>query len=561
MPALSGKAIRLWLVLCAAVIAFGCTPGLSSAPDQTVPSPSSKKPAPHSSAVSSGKVSSPRSGGELVIGSLGSLPAYDPLGYQKRDMTLSPFESLTHQGLLIRMDDNRLAPALAKDYRVDRSSGKPVIQLTLNPHAKWSDGKPVSVEDVQFTYEIYAHPHFYGVWREPMHLVAGVSAYRSGTSPHVSGIRIHPQSQTVSFELDKDDVRFLQVLTAPLLPRHVWGGKHPADLEKWSDPILGTGPFQLHRRSSAEWELTANPYYGKHKPFLDKVRIRVVEDGEMVREIRSGRVHWGFVSPAEAAQVEKDGSLIRGTASGYHLLGFNLASEKLKDDKVRRALVMAVDAKQLADEVFAGYAKPIRSVLSPRSFAYGEGQLPAPDRKEAEAILKQAGYSDQTPLRLSLYYATGNSVREWLVDSLIRQWQGLPVRIEKKGLAPDAFVAHLYGGSPYDLFVEGWKYPQDPADLYRLWHSAEVAGELGLNVTRFRNAQVDHSLIEGRKLLPVEQRKSLFVSLQKNILEKLPVLPLLEADPLYGRSAKLKGVPETVGTQPFAHIEDWWLER
>ncbi len=560
---LSGRYLAIILLI--SLLASGCTNGQTSSPGSgqtstTIHTSSESMPG------TPGGTTASRIGGNLAIAVLEQLPAFDPFGSSKQEPQLHPFEALTYQGLLTLADDQTLKPALASACQVEQASGKHIVQLTLRQGLQWSDGQPVTVEDVQYSLELYARPDYYGVWREQLHLITGASAYRSGQAEHLAGIALDPAKGVVRISLERDDIAFLQALRAPLLPKHQLTGKSVGEIDVLSQAgrIVGTGPFQIRQKEAKGWQYAANERYYAGMPKLAAVRVVPVAPADLYAKMSSGEVQWAWVTPEMASQLPTELSeqteLLKGPASGYQFLGFNVKSPALQDVAVRRALAQAIDPGMISKQQLYGLAETVDSPLAPQSFAHAAEAYPVYDVEQAKQVLAQKGYSEQKPLTLTLVYPTASEVRERLVKSLVAAWASLPVKIEQKGLAPEEYAAYVFGGKPLDLYLYGWKYPDDPAQLIKLWHSREKVGERGLNASRYESPHVDQLLQRAQQFLSADERKKLFAELQKQLSSDLPMDPLLQLPQYYLASKRLHGPAGHVSAQPFEQIHTWSLE-
>lgn len=545
----------LCLILLTATAVTGCTDR------QTATSPTQGNPVTQPQT----QPALPQEGGELVVAAPESTLIIDPYGVSKKETELNAYEQLTYRGLFTRADDQSLAPALATEYKIDRSQPKPAVVVTLRKGTTWSDGKPVTVDDVLYTFEEYARPHYYGVWRESIHLLQGISPYRTGKAAHIAGITTDPKTGVIRFSLERDDITFLQLFTAPLLPKHQLIGKPVEELNTMSRAgvITGAGPFQIRSVGSRALNFDRNKNYYGTKAHLNSIRVVTVAQADLAKEVSEGRIHWSWVSPEQTRQLQDaqtaGASVKAGTASGYHFVGFNLQSKLLQDIAVRKALAQVISPEAIAQEKLFGLAEPVNSPLSPESFAYVSGNFPTTQVEAAQNTLNQKGFTKEKPLTLTFAYPDDSSVRERLVEAVVQAWKTLPVNVVKKPLAPDEFVAYLFGGSPTDLYLYAWEYPGDPAEMIRLWHSREQVGEHGLNASRYRNQRADELLQRGQLLLPQEERKKLFTEWQTIFAADLPIIPLVQIRNHYYISNHLHGVDEKLGMQPFAKIEDWYL--
>jgi len=545
--------VILYTVLISLVWLTGCTEGQPESPQVGTSTP-----------ASSTNASPPRDGGELVLSAGIELPPFDPLGETKQEAAYHPYETLAYRGLLSYSENGTLIGEIASDYRVETVQGKPSIVLTLRKGALWPDRQPITIDDVQFTLETYARYDYFGVWRQHMHLVQGVSPYRSGKSPHITGIIADAQSGTIRINLERNDQSIFQTLTAPLLAKHQAGAKSLPELRKLSQDgkLLGAGPFQLKEKGQDNWRFVANESFYGGKPHL--ASIQVVKSANPVDDVKAGKIHWSYIPPDAAQALSADhtkaAGLRVGAGSGFHFLGFNLQSNAVSDLTVRKALAQAVSVEQLVKEDLYGFAQPVKSPLPRSSFAYSEQPMIAYDREAAKKALADKGYSKEKPLTLSLVYPSDSAVRKVMVDRILSDWAELPVKVEPKALEPADFTAYLFGGEKADLYLYAWKYPDDPAQLREVWHSREKVGERGLNASRFTHPEADKLLDTGQLLLPVEERKKLFATWQKILMDHVPLLPLAEIQNPYYVSTRLHGPSETPGSRPFADIHAWWLE-
>ncbi|MGO0059745.1 ABC transporter substrate-binding protein [Brevibacillus fluminis] len=491
-------------------------------------------------------------------------PAIDPLGLDKREQELTPIERFAYEGLIQARPDQTYAPALASAFQAEPRAGRAVITVQLRPGLKWPDGTAVTVDDVRATLETYARPDFYGIWRSQMAVVEGASPYRAGRADHISGIVTDRDSQTVTIRLVQEDRSFLPILTAPLLSARQLAGKDMRQLEQLSraGQLMGLGPFQAQAVEGADWTFAANPHYYAGTPRLQALQVRRLPADRTEAALRAGDVHLAWVSPKQAAllgkQLPAHVQLISTEAAGYHFLGFNLSEGATADHAVRLALAWALPPKTIVRDRFFGMGKIADGPLSPRSFAYKPQPLPVYDPKRAARTLAEKGYSKAHPLSLVIAYPQ-DAVRGRLFAAVQEAWRPLPVTLTAKALPADEFAAYVFGASPYDLYVFGWKDGPDPSVLSRIWHSREKAGELGFNASHYHNVEADRLLDRANRFLPEEERKRLYAKWQKLFSQDLPIMPLLRLPDSYAVAKTLHGVETNGAAHPFEHVWKWSL--
>ncbi|MGD8188457.1 ABC transporter substrate-binding protein [Brevibacillus ginsengisoli] len=502
---------------------------------------------------------------ELTIGSLDRMPTFDPFGTSKQEALLTAYESLSYRGLVTYGSKRLFDPSLASDVQINRNQGKPMITLTLRPEMRWSDGQPITTDDVLFTYQMYARPDYYGVWRNQMFLIAGVSDYRSGKAPGIAGITCDKSKRKVQISLTEERISFLDALSAPLLPQHQVADKSLEEITRLSQTgkLVGAGPYQAERLDEKKWEFEANSNYYQGKPHIDYLRVVQIDQGHLEPgNNQNPAILFSWIPPNLARSLApfSNAAILMARGNGYHFLGFNTASAQLKDVSVRRALAQAIPVKQMAEQVFYGFAVQAKS-LSPRKLStYPTDQLPSYDPNTAKKILAQHGYTRQKRLVLTLHYPD-DPVRKRMAEFVVKSWEALPVNIVTKSLPAEQFTEHVFGGNPVDLYLYAWRYPRNPSEFRALFHSGEKVGELGLNASRYVNQEADQLLEKSQAFLPDEERKRLLTKWQQRFSTDLPIFPLVEAaNPYYVAKGKLKGVVEPLGAQPFDNIHQWFLE-
>ncbi|WP_139491680.1 ABC transporter substrate-binding protein [Brevibacillus dissolubilis] len=556
--------IMLCIVMVSMIILTGCTdegqpePNSSTTADSTITTQQNQNPQATSPDTAATQ------GRELVIGSPVALPALDPLGLSKQEPLLTDYERFTYHSLFTLHENGLLAPELAFDSQIHSEANPPSLTLTLRNGAKWSDGQPVTLDDIAFTYQLYARTDYYGVWKTGIHLLQGVSEYRKGKTPDISGIKLDAAKGTATFTFTRSDASSIQIFTAPLLPKHQLDGKNLAqiaDLAKQGS-LIGAGPFQVKSWGQQDAQFIANPNYYHGQPQLASVRIVPVAEDRVAEEIRQGRIHVTAVSPDLASQLASgtQGAHVQTSAgSGYHYLGFNTQSDKVKDRAIRQALAQAVPVGEIAKTAFHGFAVPVKSPISSPSIFYKAGNFPAYDLQFAQKILVDKGYTQEKPLALTLVYPGDNPVRERILDAVLQSWKALPVQIERKALPPAEFTAYLFGGQPADLFLYAWKYPQDPSELREMWHSQEKVGELGLNASRYHNPKADTLLDQGKSTLATKIRQGYYAQWQELWAADLPILPLVEIQETYYVSDQVNGMKDKAGQNPYENVNEWTL--
>ncbi|MGC9665939.1 ABC transporter substrate-binding protein [Planosporangium sp. 12N6] len=379
--------------------------------------------------------------------------------------------------------DDHAVPAMATSWST--STDKLVWTFTIRDGMTWSDGQPVTAEDIAWTYNL-------------MMTNPDAATANGNFVANVKTVAA-PDPRTLVVTLSRPQSTML-ALDIPVVPKHVWES-HVADIGKFNNdtqfPIVSNGPFILSGYAKGQYiELTANQNYWRGRPKFDKVVFRYYKDSDaMVEALKKGEAH--FVSPLTPAQFNalgNDPHIARNKSQGkrFYALAINPGATTrsgqpfgdgnpaLHDPQFRRALMYAIDSKTLVAKTLGGYGEPGAGYLppiwadnhwkpdAPQAYTYN------PDR--ANQILDSLGYAsgadgmrttpDGKPLTLRLMGQTQRAddtqnaayVSEWFKAVGI----GVTTSIMDQGTLADTETA-----GNYDLAFDTWSTNPDPD--YALW--------------------------------------------------------------------------------------------
>ncbi|MCZ7649902.1 MAG: ABC transporter substrate-binding protein [Thermoanaerobaculia bacterium] len=451
------------------------------------------------------------------------------------------------------------APRLAESW-VRSADGREIV-FRLREGLTWSDGVPLTAEDVRFTYE-------------------------AQTSPAVAWSYAHVKDAIESVDvLDPRTVRFrfrevyaTQLLDANeggILPKHVWGARPFASWREnadwFRDHLVVSGPFRLASwRPAQEIVLERNPrYFEPGLPRLDRVVFRVVPDqGAQLAQLQGGGLDFVLgVPPARATEIEADPALelLRFWNRQYDYVAWNTRRPLFADPAVRRALTLGIDRQGLVDALWYGQARPAVSPVLSTSWAFKRGLEPWPyDPAEAGRLLEAAGWVDRDGdgvrekegrrFAFDLVTNAGNRVR---VDAAVMiQAQLARVGIEVRPRPLDLNTLNERAlAHEFDAILSGWGIDTS-MDLRFAFHSEEAEG--GYNFGGYANPEVDRLIDSVRRQADLEAAKPLFDRLQEILHEEQPYTLLWEPRRLAAARSTLRDAqPNALAT--FFRLEEWWL--
>jgi len=536
---------RLSAVLLAALLWAGCT-GCGSEPSDP---PVAADDGPHR-------------GGQVVIALTSDFTGVNsliaPLSVTTSEIERQLFLPLVHE----QPDFKTIEPALAESWEF--SDDHRELTFHLRRDVLWSDGTPVTADDVVFTF---------AAWTDEA--VAWESASALGKIDRVEAIDAH----TARFYFDQ--VYATQLLDAAtfgvILPKHAWGALPFAEWHENADwfreHLVVDGPFDLVSWTpQQEIVLQRNPlYHADDLPYLDRVVLRVVPDqSSQLTQLLNGQVDFVVqLSPDSLERVETspDVRLHPYWTRGYIAVGWNTRRPELADARVRRALTRGIDRQALVDSIWGEHARPLAGPIPPDVWLYDETLEPlAYDPDEARRLLAAAGWTDSDgdgvvdrqgqPLRLRLLTNTGNRQREDAAVLIQDQLGRVGVAVTADVLEFNTMIEQALGGD-FDGLLFGTTIPTTMDFRFAL-HSDEI--EDGSNLVAYSNPEVDRLLDEIREQPTLEAAQPLFDRLQRIVLEDQPYTFLWQSQRLVGARKRVHGVaPNHLFT--LWDLDEWWVDE
>ena len=448
-------------------------------------------------------------------------------------------------------------PRLASSWEF--SQDRLMLTFQLRDDVEWSDGTPVTAEDVRFTWQAQTSPEVAWSYSWSKESITDVEVLR----PHQ--VRFHFNRAYASQLTDANE--------GAILPAHAWGQLPFAswrDQPEWfAEHLVTDGPFLL-----ASWErqnqlvLTRNPaYFEPGLPGLDRVVFRYVrEPASMLNLLLSGDIDFvPSVRPADASRIENapELELIEYPARQYTFISWNTRRLFFNTTRLRRALAHAVDRQAIVDTLWFGHAKVASSPIISSVWAHDRSLRPLEyDPERAKLLLTQEGWVDRDgdgvrerdgqPFSFSLTTNPGNAVR-WEAMQMIRE-QLRRVGIEAK---PELIEYHklnsLNLAHDYDATVTAFLIDTS-LDLTYALHTRAI--DNGYNYGGYSNPEIDRLIDEANAQLDPLDARSLYERIQQIVQRDQPLLFLWEPSRLVAvRKGFSRVRPNVLGE--FHTLKEW----
>ncbi len=485
-------------------------------------------------------------------------------------ITIDP--ALTHYGAsgligdlfsgLVALDTQlKVRPGLAESWEV--GEGGTLYTFHLNPRARFHNGRPVTAEDVLFSWERAAHPD---TRSETVILymgdIVGLEAFHDGREGSIAGIHVI-DDHTLQVRIEAPIPYFLAKLTYPV----AWiVDQHNVVLPNWESHPNGTGPFR-HRQHLEEevFILERNPWYYNEPPRLEYI-VYLMYAGYTQSLYETGEVDYTGLTrdQLDRASDPNDGlfgTIFTDTGLCTYYVTFNTKLPPFDDPDVRRAFVHAVDRERYVEAITNGESAVGRGLLPPGMPGYSdEVVLPRYDPKLARELLAASPYfngsQDPPPMIWTLPTSAGHysPAAEFLVDT----WeQELGVSILVEGIDWESYNDQIDAGLYGQLLNEGWcaDYPDPENFLDVLFHSSSAQ-----NHAYYESSTFDVIIQKARSESDIDRRLELYREAEQMLLNDAPILVLHHSAPSYGVwKPYVKGyMPSPIGVPQHASM---WIER
>lgn len=480
-----------------------------------------------------------------------------------KDVYATIVHNYVFEGLIERdLDTLEWKPLLAERWEVS-PDGK-TFTFHLDPRARFSDGKPVTADDVTFTIETILNTEI------------DCSNLRSYYADLERCEKV--DDRTVRFVWKKPYFKSLEVsgAFAPVLPKHVYAFKAPKEFNDINDRLVGSGPYKFDRWvTGQEILLVRNENYWRDAPAIDRIVYRfILEDQAAVQAFLSGELDELAVAPEwwvklskrpEAGEAFKMYRYV-APGNGYMYIAWNNARPVFSDKRVRRALTHLIDREKLLEHIFEGIGKVVTGPFWNEGPQYDSSVEPwAYDKKEALRLLREAGWEDRNGdgwlenaegkrLQFELSTTATNPVARDVVRLLEPEFKSVGIDMAARFTEWSVFVTKL-DNRDYDAIMLGWTGSVE-GDPFQIWHSSQIEGQ-GSNHVGFSSAEADRLIEEARAELDPEKRNALYHQFHRIVHEEQPYTFLRSGESLRLISARMEGVRvHKLGLDN----RDWWIK-
>ncbi|MDN5352998.1 MAG: peptide/nickel transport system substrate-binding protein [Clostridiales bacterium] len=451
-------------------------------------------------------------------------------------LALNIFDRLV-ESKTVAPGQSELVPGLAESW--DVSDDGLVYTFHLRQGALFQNGDEVKAQDVYYTFDRMLNPETEGLNTDFFDMIEGAEARMNGESDVTSGIKV-VDDYTVEITLSEPFAPFVAGLATPAGSVYSEAAVEAAGDQFGIDPALtiGSGPFKM-----VDWvvndQITLeafDDYWGGRAQY-DELVYKIVPDAETARMLfENGEIDVFDCDLArsqipyfESSDKWKD-QIVSGPRVGVYYYCLNESIPPLDDVNVRKALQMAIDRKNILDQMYYGKGVLVNGIMPPGLYGYN-ADLPeiTYDPEAAKALLAEAGYPDGFDLEISQVSDSPNTLKiNEIVQSDLAK---IGVNVTITQLDESSFFGIRKTGE-LPSYYSNWSADfNDPDNFIYTFFAAKNSAGRSFN---YANADVQAKIEQARVITDSAERVALYQEIEQEIVqEDAAWIPLFELEHLF----------------------------
>ena len=467
--------------------------------------------------------------GDWLVRSLNIEPAtlYDILassGWASRWIVSGNiFESL----LEYEPDAFKFRGKLAEDFSISEDGLE--IYFKLRDDIHFSDGMPITTDDMIFTFETIINP--------------GIDA--ASYANYFRDVERYEKINDREIKFYMKKVYFLSLGFLggiPIHPKHIYEFDNPEEFNKLRTNPIGSGPYVFEKWNvGREVILGRNENYWGRKPKIKKrVYKFITNDIAALQALQSDDVDYLRPSPEQFAEKAKDDEFRKkfhclsywdAGNTGYFWIGWNQLRPFFADKKVRLAMTYLIDREAIRDYILRN---PESQIPTGPFYIYGPQNDPnikpwPYDPEKAKQLLDEAGWIDSdgdgirdkngVPFRFKYMISSGVYLHEQVAKLVKDSAAKVGIEVIPNPFEWSVFIQKVHNRE-FDVVSMAWGGGVE-SDPYQIWHSSQI-GDHGSNYVGFNNAEADAIIEKARETLDKNKRNALYHKFHRILHEEQP---------------------------------------
>ena len=464
------------------------------------------------------------------------------------DSASSEIANWLFNGLFKYNKEGNVTTDLAKSYEFV-SNTKLIIKLKKS--VLWHDGHKFDADDVIFTYKKILDPKVFTSIRSNFKEVKSVEKI---------------DDFTIEVTYKKPYFKALEIWMVGVLPKHLLKDEKDLMTSSFNKKPIGTGSYTIDGfKVGSNIKLYAFDDYFEGRPKIDEIHYKFLPDpNTSFLFLKQGLLDIGGLTPLQIdRQIDKEFlkkyQIIEKPSFSFSYLGFNLKKKKFQNEKIRRAISLAINRKEIVDILFFGHGKVCNGPFLPGSFAYNEEVKEIKQNQElAKKLLKEEGFDENNPFSFEVITNTGNDTRINATEIIQYQLAKIGVKMKIRVMEWQAFLNTVVHPRNFEAVVLGWSLSLMP-DAYPIWHS-NSSKKGGFNFIGYNNEKVDSLIEQASVTINRKKLSKIYKKIFKLIANDTPYLFLYIPNSITVVSKKIKNIePSFIGIMH--NQKDWEIEE
>jgi peptide/nickel transport system substrate-binding protein len=406
----------------------------------------------------------------------------------------------------------------------------------LNKAATWHDGVDVTAADVQFSFDALANPDTGSVY----------------TGTFLDSVESWRAIDDDTFEIVAKEPLFtlLYDIVAYIVPKHIWESVPVADWRNdpgatGADPsrVIGSGPFKFQewRQGESVTLVRNDEYYGK-VPYIDSYVLRVWPDQTaVVNALLNDEIDAAGLEPSDIAGVEGTPGIqvAHYPTRGFTYYEFNLdpdVTTKWQDQRVRQALLYALDRESIVNDILLGYAEVAQGTQPVVSYVYAPDRIATKytyDPEKAKSLIAEAGWTDSDgdgvvdkdgeSLSFELLYSAGSPTSDQIVAYMQDAWADIGVQATPRALEFPALIEATTTDPSFEIALYGFNW--DATFIQDAMFGCDQY-QVGFNDMKYCNPELDEINDQAKRTFDEETRRELLIQASNIVNDEQPVAVL-----------------------------------
>jgi len=440
--------------------------------------------------------------------------------------------------------------------------------FTIKDGVVFSDGTPVTAEDVEFSYLVLADPTYDASSDIGKYGILGVDAYKNGQADSIEGIKVIDE-KTIEFTLEQPNAEVIYFFTLGIIPKAYYGeGYTFGDLSSIRDlqaKPMGSGPYKfVEYKEGQTVTLVANENYWQGTPGIPNVIFKVTSNATEMQEIISGQIDIQdiTVSVENVEQLKAAGfvDLHIFPTNGYGYLGMNHELPKFSDVRVRQALKYAINRKDATEAIYGPYGNVLNIPQSRVSWAFTDEGINSYDydMEKAASLLDEAGwemgddgfrYKDGEKFEIFFTGMSDHPVLDILLPMMIESYKelGIDFKVEYVDFPTLIDKTNNYAA---EMWFLAWSLTPDPGSASNIYRTGGPQ-----NKYNYSNPAADQLWIDGVAETDFNKRAEIYGDLYRILNEDIPVIIIYQRSDMWAANSRL----ENFNVSPYrTFTKDLW---